>query len=184
MSRKIKFNSLHIMFRLFAWLADKSGGWRVFVKPKLILGTIIIASSGVYGQNNKLLKTNKNQLENKTTKLDKTVSLVADENVFCYVTEYMPTYPGDEEALLKYIEKNLKYPAEAFKNKIQGRVIVRFVITKTGKVDNVFVVRSLSPECDKEAVRVIRSFPNWIPGKQNGKKVAVYYTLPVTFKLE
>ncbi len=100
------------------------------------------------------------------------------------VIEQMPQFPGGEGELLSYIGKNLKYPVIAQENGIQGKVIVRFVVTKNGSVDKVEVVRQLDPACDKEAMRVIRSLPKFIPGKQNGVNVSVWYTLPITFKLE
>lgn len=100
------------------------------------------------------------------------------------VVEQMPSFPGGEGELLTYIAKNLKYPVIAQENGIQGTVIVRFVVSKTGEVDKVEVLRSLDPACDKEAKRVVANLPRWIPGKQNGANVSVYYTLPIRFKLE
>jgi TonB family protein len=99
------------------------------------------------------------------------------------VVEKMPQFPGGEKALLDYIGHNLKYPIDAQEKGIQGRVIVRFIVTKTGKVEQVEVLRSLCPSADQEALRVISSLPNWIPGEQKGVKVGVYYTVPITFKL-
>ena len=106
-----------------------------------------------------------------------------EEKVYT-VIEQMPQFPGGEAELLGYIGKNLKYPVSAQENGIQGKVIVRFVVTKNGSVDKVEVVRQLDPACDREAIRVIRSLPKFIPGKQNGVNVSVWYTLPITFKLE
>ena len=106
-----------------------------------------------------------------------------EEKVYS-VIEQMPQFPGGEAELLGYIGKNLKYPVIAQENGIQGKVIVRFVVTKNGSVDKVEVVRQLDPACDREAIRVIRSLPKFIPGKQNGVNVSVWYTLPITFKLE
>jgi protein TonB len=100
------------------------------------------------------------------------------------VIEQMPVYPGGEGELLKFIFANLKYPVIAQENGIEGKVIIRFVVSKTGKISNVEVLRSLDPSCDKEAVRVVKMLPNWIPGKQNGVNVPVYYTLPITYKLQ
>lgn len=81
---------------------------------------------------------------------------------------------------MKYISDNIKYPAEI---EMQGRVVVKFVVTKTGKVVEVEVVRGRHPLFDAEAVRVIKTLPDFIPGKMNGKPVNVWYTLPVSFKL-
>jgi TonB family protein len=110
-------------------------------------------------------------------------SKLADKNQIYQVVEKMPQYPGGEKELMKFIVSNLKYPVIAQENGIQGRVIVRFVVSSTGKVSRIEVVRSLDPSCDKEAVRIIKMLPEWIPGEQNGQKVSVYYTLPITYKL-
>ena len=108
---------------------------------------------------------------------------VEDNKVFTAV-EQPPTFPGGEAALLQYIASHIRYPAVAQENNIQGRVVVQFVVTKTGKVGEVKVVRSKDPDLDKEAVRVVKSLPNFIPGKMNGNAVNVWYTLPVNFKLQ
>ena len=105
------------------------------------------------------------------------------EESFYTVVEKMPMFPGGEKELLKFISHNLKYPVVAQENGIQGKVILRFVVLMTGKVSNIEVLRSLDPSCDKEAVRVIKMLPDWIPGEQNGEKVSVWYTLPITYKL-
>ena len=108
---------------------------------------------------------------------------VVEEEKPYEAVEQMPTFPGGETELMKFIRDNLKYPVIAQENGIQGRVILRFVVSKTGTIDNVTVLRSLDPTCDKEAIRVVKSMPKWIPGKQNGNNVPVYFTLPVVFKL-
>jgi TonB family protein len=100
------------------------------------------------------------------------------------VVEKMPQYPGGDEELMGYLARNIRYPVEAQKSGTQGRVIAGFVVSSTGKVTHPVIVRSADPYLDKEAIRVISTFPNFIPGEQNGKKVATRYTLPVTFRLE
>ncbi len=107
----------------------------------------------------------------------------AEEQVFDMV-EQMPTFPGGTTELMKYIGEHLKYPPIAAENGTQGKVICRFVIGKDGQVRDVTIARSLDPYCDKEAIRVIKSMPKWIPGKQNGKAVAVNFTVPIVFKLQ
>ena len=106
-----------------------------------------------------------------------------EEKVFTAV-EQMPQFPGGEAELMKYISNNIKYPTMAMENNIQGRVVVQFVVTKSGQIGEVKVVRSKDPDLDKEAVRVVKSLPNFIPGKMNGQAVNVWYTLPITFKLQ
>ncbi|WP_071144793.1 energy transducer TonB [Bacteroides ihuae] len=108
---------------------------------------------------------------------------VEEDKVFDMV-EQMPTFPGGQAELLSFIGKNLKYPTIAQENGTQGRVICQFIVGKDGTVRDVQVVKSLDPYCDKEAIRVIRSMPRWIPGKQNGKPVTVKYTVPITFRLQ
>ena len=98
------------------------------------------------------------------------------------VVEQMPQFPGGEAALKEYIDSHIQWPPMA--GCAQGRVIVQFVVDKTGKVGEVKVVRSLDRDLDKEAVRICKSLPDFIPGRQNGQAVAVWYTLPVTFKLK
>lgn len=105
------------------------------------------------------------------------------EEIFKSV-EQMPTFPGGDQALMKYLSSHINYPAMAQENGVQGRVVVQFVVTKTGKVGEVKVVRSVDKDLDREAVRVCKSLPNFVPGRQNGQPVNVWYTLPVTFKLQ
>ncbi|MDE5961293.1 energy transducer TonB [uncultured Duncaniella sp.] len=107
-----------------------------------------------------------------------------DDNQVFTVVEQKPQFPGGEAALLKWVAEHLRYPAMAQENNIQGRVVVQFVVTKTGKVGEVKVIRSKDPDLDKEAVRVVKALPDFVPGKMNGHSVNVWYTLPVTFKLQ
>ncbi len=106
-----------------------------------------------------------------------------DNHVFTAV-EQMPQFPGGDAALMKYISDHIRYPAMAQENNIQGRVVVQFVVTKTGAIGEVKVVRSKDPDLDKEAKRVVKSLPKFIPGKMNGQAVNVWYTLPINFKLQ
>ena len=99
------------------------------------------------------------------------------------VVEVMPQYPGGQIAMLKYIMENIKYPEQAMKEGIQGRVTVRFIVEKDGSISNVKPVLSVHPLLDKEAVRVVNSMPKWSPGKQKGKPVRVQFNVPVMFKL-
>ena len=100
------------------------------------------------------------------------------------VVEQMPQFPGGEKELLSYVAKNLRYPSISAENGVQGKVFVRFVVSALGTVEGVEIIRSLDPYCDKEAMRVVAALPQWIPGKQNGRNVPVYYTLPISFKLQ
>ena len=100
------------------------------------------------------------------------------------IVEQMPSFPGGDAEMMKYIGENMRYPVVAQESGIQGRVVIRFVVTAQGTIDDVKVLRSLDPSCDKEAIRVVKSMPKWTPGRQNGKNVAVYFTLPVLFRLK
>lgn len=106
-----------------------------------------------------------------------------DEPLFI-VVEQLPEFPGGKEALFRFLNENVKYPAVAVANRIQGRVICQFVVEKDGTITDVVVVKSGGDaSLDKEAVRVLKSMPKWIPGKQKGQPVRVKYTVPVSFKL-
>lgn len=105
-----------------------------------------------------------------------------NKDVFTQV-DHPPQFPGGDKGIMNYLSQNIKYPIEAQKKKIEGMVVLRFVVNKTGEVTDVTILRSLSPETDEEATRVVSAMPKWIPGKQGGKEVDVYYTLPIQFKL-
>jgi len=107
---------------------------------------------------------------------------IEEEDIFTNA-EQMPQFPGGDKEMMNYLSNNMKYPTIAQEQGIQGTVVIRFVVGKTGKIRDIAVVRSLEPSCDKEAIRVIKSMPQWISGRQNGKPVNVYYTLPVRFRL-
>ena len=100
------------------------------------------------------------------------------------VVEQMPQFPNGAAALMKFLSENVRYPEEAHKAGVQGRVIANFVVEKDGSITNAKVFKSVSPELDAEALRVICSMPNWTPGMQNGKPVRVKYTIPINFKLQ
>lgn len=105
-----------------------------------------------------------------------------DDDVY-EVVEKMPEFPGGIAELMKYLSSNIKYPVEAHKAGIQGRVVVSFVVNKDGTVKDAKIVRSVDKSIDAEALRVISAMPKWQPGYQDGKAVSVRYTVPVTFRL-
>lgn len=109
------------------------------------------------------------------------------ESIYCKkdsveVLDPMPTFPGGESELMKFIRTNLKYPI--FCGDTEGRVILRFQVCEDGSISDIKVLRSLDPIFDKEAIRIVELMPKWTPGKDNktGKTVPVYYTLPILFK--
>lgn len=104
------------------------------------------------------------------------------EEIFT-VAEQMPQFPGGPAALQEFLAKNLRYPPIAAENGISGTVVVRFAVWKDGSIRNIEVLSPVDRSLDEEAVRVIKSMPNWIPGKQNGNSVSVYFVAPVKFQL-
>lgn len=103
--------------------------------------------------------------------------------IFTFV-EQPPVFPGGEAAMMKYLGDHIRYPEQAKEAGIQGKVIVKFVVNEDGDISDAQVVRGVGGGCDQEALRVVKSMPKWSPGKQNGRAVKVYFTLPVTFRLE
>ena len=99
------------------------------------------------------------------------------------VVEQMPEFPGGQEALMQFLRQEVKYPKEAFKDGVQGRVVVQFVVEKDGSISEVEVVKKVNEHLDAEAVRVVNAMPKWKPGKQKGENVRVKYTLPISFRL-
>lgn len=117
------------------------------------------------------------------TQADEIKKIMEDNEAFIPVEE-APEFPGGTKALMQFLARNIKYPADAEKNKTEGRVIVQFIVEKDGKISEETVVRSVSPSLDAEALRIIRLMPAWTPGKQRGKAVDIKFTLPITFRLE
>jgi len=112
-------------------------------------------------------------------------SEVVEEEVtepYRYV-EQSPEYPGGDAARVKYLQNAIRYPPMARESGIQGTVYVTFVVSKTGEISNVQVLRGIGGGCDEEAMRVIKLMPKWIPGRQNGKPVPVWFNLPIKFTL-
>ena len=124
--------------------------------------------------------------ESETTFMEKQIpnQTKTDEKVYIAVDK-VAEYPGGQKQLIKDLSKTIRYPEEAYKADIQGRVVVRFQINKDGSVSNCKVVRGVDPTLDAEAVRVVENLPGkWIPGEVNGKPVASIFNMPVSFKLE
>ncbi len=93
----------------------------------------------------------------------------------------MPSFPGGDSSLMEFLKRNIVYPRSAMEEKIEGKVVCRFVVDKNGKIGNIKVIESVSPALDDEAVRVIKKMPEWTPGEKNGERVTVYYRLPIRF---
>lgn len=99
------------------------------------------------------------------------------------IVEVMPTFPGGQEGMVKYLKKNLKYPESAIKDSIQGKVFVQFVVSKTGEIENVKVIRGVRNDIDEAATKVVKEMPKWTPGSQNNRPVNVVFNLPLQFTL-
>lgn len=104
------------------------------------------------------------------------------ETIYTFV-EQPPAFPGGQEELMKYLGKHMKYPTLALHNETEGTVYVGFIVSKEGRIEDINVVKGLSKECDEEAVRVIKTMPDWKPGKQNGRAVTVKFMLPIRYHM-
>ena len=170
-TRKEPFNKLMSMKN--KQKTNSFAGYKYLLFVPLIISLLTMNSTAMRANvQKKVVKTNK------TTKKSG-----ANDKVYV-VVEQMPSFPGGDSALLKYLLANVKYPVPALKAQKQGRVMVRFTVEKDGAISNVKVARSVTPSLDAEAVRAIKSMPKWSPGKQGGEFVRVKYIVPVSFRLK
>lgn len=117
--------------------------------------------------------------------VERTIEEIDEPEIgFVVIAEEMPSFPGGQEALMQFLNRNIKYPTISQETGVQGRVIIQFIVNKDGSIVDPVVARSIDPYLDKEALRVIKAMPKWKPGMQRGKAVRVKYTVPVTFKLQ
>ena len=110
--------------------------------------------------------------------------VVADDNELFTVVDQQPEFEGGYAAMMAFVKANMKYPANARRMRIEGTVHISFIVSKTGVISDVQVLRGFMTECDREAVRVVKLMPAWKPGKQNGRNVNVRFILPLKFKLD
>lgn len=157
-------------------LKGKDGNLYVITKDAKgeVAGILVVKK----GSNNKVFMAPKDQ-----TAPVRRQNAMRDESIIFDVVEKMPTFPGGQVAMMDFLVKNMKYPADAAKNKVQGRVMVNFIVSKDGSLKDFNVVRSVYPSLDQEAMRVVKAMPKWSPGTQNGEPVNVRFTLPIFFKL-
>ena len=118
-----------------------------------------------------------------TANAQKTIVSQSNQSVYDEV-EVMPEFPGGMQAMIEFIQTKIKYPKDATKQEVGGRVMVMFVVETDGSLSNVRVARKVFPSLDAEAVRVVKTMPKWKPGKEKGKVVRVNYTLPVVFSIK
>lgn len=117
-----------------------------------------------------------------TANAQKTVVSQTNQKVFDTVDQ-MPEYPGGMQAMIEFLQANMKYPEDAAKQKVEGRVMVQFVVETDGSISDVHVAKQVFPSLDAEAIRVVQAMPKWTPGKEKGKVVRVKYNLPVVFRM-
>lgn len=159
-------------------------GWKL----KYLLFIPLAALLGTACTNETEQTTAPEASQEKATEQSLSISIATDstatkkEQVYDIV-EQMPEYPGGIPAMMEFIKDNIKYPESLKESAIQGRVVVQFVISETGEIGDVKVIRSIDPALDAEAVRVVKSMPRWKPGVQDGKTISVKYTMPVMFRL-
>ena len=116
-----------------------------------------------------------------TANAQKTVVSQSKQNVYD-VVEQMPEFPGGMPAMIEFLQTNLKYPSDAKKQNVGGRVLFMFVVETDGTISNVRVAKNVFPSLDAEAVRVVKAMPKWNPGKEKGKPVRVNFSLPIVYK--
>ena len=192
------FNHSSLKKRITMMLQKKSNTWAraklLFVLPVTVIAVAAFAHPEVASLSSELSGITSEDLSSTVDKVREiapieqvkgTKTLKEDKDTIIFeVVDEMPEFPGGTGEMMKYISKSVKYPEDAFKNNVQGRVMVRFIVTKDGSIKNPEVVRSVYPSLDAEAIRVISQMPKWTPGKQRGKAVNVRYVIPLIFKLQ
>ena len=181
------FNFSHLKQRIIMMNKKKSNAaghikYALFVLPAfalLVAGNISCSQDASQTEDAKEEVVAPVSPETKEAPADST----AKEEVFM-VAEQMPEFPGGMKEMLKFLQENMKYPENAMKNNVQGRVIVQFVVEKDGTPTEFKVARSVDPDLDAEALRVLQTMPKWKPGMQRGEVVRVKFTVPVSFKLQ
>ena len=185
------FNYQSLKKRIRMMTMNKSSRWKTLralaVVPVIALALLAFANTKsvaavVVNQQSKVTTTSRVVKANAEAQVTDE-SAPQSKKVYRSVDQ-MPQFPGGEAGLMRYLQSNINYPANAAKNNIGGHVILQFVVEKDGHIGEVKVVRSIDPEIDAEAVRVVKSLPDFIPGRLDGEPVAVWYTIPVSFKVQ
>jgi protein TonB len=146
------------------------------IKRKFILSILLLANNFLFAQT----QNKKETMQAPSVAVEE----APQDETFVFV-EQMPEFPGGQKALMQYLSSNIKYPEECRKMGVEGKVFVKFIVDKTGSIINTQILRGVADGklLEKEALRVIQAMPKWTPGKQSGKVVDVYFTLPISFKL-
>ena len=155
-----------------------------FTVPKVVEDTV---ETGLQTQDDLSSKGNTEAPPEEEIKIEETKTQVIEEapkaEIFTVVEE-QPGYPGGDEARIRFLQENIKYPEEAKELGVQGKVFVTFVVEVDGSITDVRVLRGIGAGCDEEAIRVVRNMPKWVPGKQRGVPVRVQFNLPIKFTLQ
>ena len=192
------------LFRFFSFFADKTGGNILFVKPKVLLGSLVLGLSSGTCSTVPTTANNVQPLSEKENDVESIIEMNKEDDLSCYIVvppkkesgflfngnkvfsnvEQMPKFPGGDEAIMKFISENVNYPnVMCYEGGgPEGRVVLKFVVNEDGSVSDIAIVKSLDLLCDKEAIRVVSLMPKFIPGKQNGEVCKVWFYLPVSFR--
>jgi TonB family protein len=185
---RLKLLYLVPAFAACLWVSAKAEEYKTYLDDKLVVQKEELESIDpstiervdvIHSQKKVLIETAKESADTGGA-----MPVVKPEDAYFDMVEQMPQFPGGPAALMEFLSKNIRYPKEADKNNIQGRVIVTFTVEKDGSISEAHTVKSVDPLLDAEAIRVINAMPNWIPGRQNGDPVRVKYTVPITFRLK
>ena len=163
-------------------LATKHVSGKAVAVLGIALGITSFTGLSATNQPNNLQNNSSVTLTNES-EINETQGVIREPLTVDHVDGSMPEYPGGRQAMMSFLSKNTNYPTACVKDSIQGVVVIQFTVDTTGKVTRAQIVRSVHPELDAEALRVINSFPAWKPAMQNGKPVASKYTMPVVFRL-
>ncbi len=175
-NKSLTFKRLNMMKKI---KSNKLAKYKVLIAIPVIMAMVIFVACSKELAKIEPAK-NIDGIDNELRK--KTMAITEKDTVF-FIVENMPQFPGKELGLKKHIAQNVIYPEEARKNGIEGKVYVRFVVTKAGAVDHVTIARGIDSLLNNEALRVVKTLPKWIPAEQNGEKVNVWYTVPINFSL-
>ena len=176
-----KFNSINIKKRIVMMNKTKSrfGAWKMLAALPVAALLMMVGCKPATEK-----AVDQEEIPFEYSGEDKSAPMDADTDQVFQVVEVDPEFPGGMEALTKYLSENIKYPEQAKKDKIQGKVYISFVVEKDGSVAGAKVLRGIGGGCDEEVLRVVNAMPKWTPGKQRNTPVRVQFNLPIVFKLQ
>jgi TonB family protein len=196
------FNVSILKKRIIMMTKSKSGKWSrsklVFILPALLIVWFMLTAKSFSNivkekiENNPALHTGQSDILPDTTVKnahgnqndDKFAPVMEDNRLVYNRPDVPPEYPGGDDARIKFLQSNIKYPKDALKAGIQGKVFVNFIVEKDGAVTHVKILRGISKSCDEETLRVVKMMPDWVPGKVKGENVATFFNLPIRFAFD